>query len=77
VGGREPGRARRTHTAPSLSFALRGTATKDGKPLAAHHFALLDSNTSHKHTVLFVNKPAEGPAARVLGWTGIVWGFSG
>ena len=62
---------------PSIGFALRGSATVDGSVLAAHHFALLDSNTSHKHTALFIHRPERGRPHAVLGWTGIIWGFSG
>jgi hypothetical protein len=62
---------------PPISFALRGSATTGGKVLAAHHFALLDTNTSHKHTVLFVHKPTEGNPHMILGWAGVIFGFSG
>ncbi len=64
---------------PSISFALRNGATKDGRPLMAHHYSLLDSNTSHKHAVLFVVKPkeSEGYGHAYLGWTGIIYGFTG
>ncbi len=63
---------------PSLSFALRGSATRDGRPLLAHHFAMLDSNVTHKHTVLFIHLPDDGgiPHA-VVGWTGVLGGFTG
>lgn len=71
--GEEDGRTQ----PPSLSLALRGSATADGAPLLAHHYALLDSNTSHKHTVLFVHKPPSGKPFAVVGWTGILGGFSG
>ncbi len=62
---------------PSLAFAVRGAATPDGETRLAHHFAMLDSNTSHEHAVLFVHHPDEGEAFVVLGWAGGVWGFSG
>lgn len=71
--GEEDGRTQ----PPSLSFALKGSATRDGQPLLAHHYALLDSNTSHKHTVLFVVEPDQGLRHVVAGWAGIVGGFSG
>jgi hypothetical protein len=71
--GEEDGRTQ----PPSLSFAVRGTATPDGMPLLAHHYALLDSNTSHKHTVFFKMEPNEGKPHVVLGWTGVVGGFAG
>ncbi len=62
---------------PSISFAARGTATADGAPLLAHHYALLDANTVHKHAVLSVHHPDEGAAHAVLGYAGFIWGFSG
>ena len=61
----------------SVSFAVRGSATPDGQPLLAHHYALLDTNTSHKHTALFVIRPNNGIPHVVVGWTGLVGGFSG
>lgn len=63
----------------SIGFAARGGATSDGPPLLAHHFALLDSGMVHEHSVLFVHIPEEHnikPHA-FLGYTGLVWGFSG
>ncbi len=71
--GEEDGRTQ----PPSLSFAVRGSATPDGLPLLAHHYALLDSNTSHKHAVLFEIEPDEGKPHVVLGWTGVVGGLAG
>jgi len=62
---------------PSIGFAVRGTATSDGATRLAHHFALLDSNVSHKHTVLFVHRPDNGTPFAVVSWAGLVWGFSG
>jgi hypothetical protein len=62
---------------PSTCFALRDSATKDGNPLAAQHFSMLDSNVSHKHTALFVIKPKNGTPHAYVGWAGLVWGFSG
>ncbi len=62
---------------PSIGFAARGSATASGRPLMAHHYTLLDANTSHKHTALFVHHTDEGQDHVVLGWTGMVWGFSG
>lgn len=61
---------------PSIAFAARGAAT-GGDPLLAHHFALLDSNTTHKHTVLFLHVPDDGIPHAVLGYSGLVWGMSG
>lgn len=71
--GEEDGRTQ----PPSLSFAVRGSATPDGLPLLAHHYALLDTNTSHKHTVLLKIRPDEGTPHVVTSWTGAVGGFSG
>lgn len=62
---------------PSIGFVARGSATASGAPLLAHHFALLDANTAHEHTALFVHHADEGHDYVVLGWTGLVWGFSG
>jgi len=62
---------------PALSFALRGSATADGKPLLAQNFALLDANTAHKHTALIHHKPDAGPSFAVAGWAGVAWGFAG
>ncbi len=62
---------------PSYAFAVRGSATPDGKPLLANHYQLLDSNTTHEHTALFIHKPKDGIAHAVLGYSGVVWGFSG
>jgi len=62
---------------PSLGFAVRGTATPQGNPLLAHHYALLDSDMVHEHSVLFVQIPDEGQAHGYLGWAGLIWGFSG
>jgi hypothetical protein len=62
---------------PSMAFALRGTATADGKPLLGHHFALLDAGTSHKHCVLQIHHPPGAPAFAMVGWAGIIYGFSG
>jgi hypothetical protein len=62
---------------PSLAFGVRNSATSDGGTYLGHHFALLDANVSHKHTVLFVHRPDSGKAHAVLGWTGLIWGFAG
>ncbi len=61
----------------SIGFAVRNGATPDGRIRLAHHFALLDSNTSHKHAVLLVHRPDQGKAHVTLGWAGLIWGFSG
>lgn len=62
---------------PASAFAVRGTATPDGAPRLAQHFSLLDANTSHKHTVVFVHHPDKGPAFVTVGWAGCIWGMSG
>jgi len=62
---------------PSLGFAVRGSATKTGDPMLGHNFAMLDSDTTHKHATLFMHHPDQGKAFAVVGYTGIVWGFSG
>ena len=62
---------------PSIAFGVRDSASADGRIRLAHHFALLDANVSHKHTVLFIHRPEEGKAHAVLGWTGVIWGFAG
>lgn len=62
---------------PSFGFAVRGSATPDDTVRLGHHFALLDSNTSHKHSALFVHHPESGYPYVVPGWTGAIFGFSG
>jgi len=62
---------------PSFAFGLKGAATEDGNTLLAQHFALLDANTAHKHTIVFVHHPDNGPPFAVVGWAGVVYGFSG
>lgn len=61
----------------SLAFAVRNSATPDGQIRLGQHFALLDSNISHKHTVLLVHRPTGAKAFAQLGWAGVIWGFSG
>ena len=62
---------------PSLAFGVRGSATPDHRVRLAQHFALLDSNTLHKHTVVFFCKPKGETPFMYVGWTGLTWGFSG
>ncbi len=62
---------------PSLGFAARGSATPDGAPLMAHHYALLDSDMVHEHSLVSVHLPDEGLPHVLVGYTGLVWGFSG
>jgi len=62
---------------PSFSFGVRGTATTGGATYLAQNFALLDANTSHKHTVALRHQPDSGPAFVTIGWAGVVYGFSG
>jgi hypothetical protein len=67
----------------SSAFAVRGTATVDGQIRLGHHFSLLDANTIHKHTALFVHHTKDatgnqsGYSHAVVGWVGVVFGFSG
>jgi len=62
---------------PSIGFAVRNSASGDGKLRLAHHFSLLDSNASHKHTVLILHRPDDEKAHVTIGWAGVIWGFSG
>ena len=62
---------------PSTAMSLAGPATRGGVPLIASHFALLDANTAHKHTAVFVHEPATGRPFAYVGWAGVAWGFSG
>lgn len=62
---------------PSMALSLAGDATQGDAALLAHHFALLDANTSHKHTAVFVHTPDKGAPFAYVGWAGVVWGFSG
>ena len=62
---------------PPVAVALRGPATASREPLLGHHFALLDANTAHKHTVVFVHHPDNAPPFAVVGWAGVMWGLSG
>lgn len=66
-----------TEEAPAWALALRGTATKTGQPLLATSFSLLDGDSAHKHTALFVHHPSNGKPFAYVGWAGLVWGFSG
>lgn len=61
----------------SIAFAARASATTMNEPLMANHFAVLDVDASHKHTALFVHHVDEGLDHVVLGWTGMIGGFSG
>jgi hypothetical protein len=61
----------------SLAFGARNKATKDGKPLLAHHFGLLDNDMMHEHSALFFIVPEKGYPYALVGYTGIAWGFSG
>ncbi|RME19263.1 MAG: hypothetical protein D6806_18645 [Deltaproteobacteria bacterium] len=64
-------------TPSALVFGLKGQATADRSPLLAHHFVLLDANIVHKHTVLFHHRTESGREFAVIGWAGLLWGFSG
>ncbi|MBS1149118.1 MAG: Acyl-coenzyme A:6-aminopenicillanic acid acyl-transferase [Myxococcaceae bacterium] len=62
---------------PPVGFALTGAASTAG-PLLGHHFALLDANTAHKHTVVTVHHPDDGsPAYATVGWAGVAYGLVG
>jgi hypothetical protein len=62
---------------PTIATGVRGTATVGGATYLAQHFALLDANTSHKHTVALRHQPDTGPAYVTIGWAGVVYGFAG
>ncbi len=62
---------------PSTAFAVRGSATPDHRIRLAQHFAMLDSNTLHKHTVVFFCKPKGEKPFMYVGWTGVISGFAG
>ena len=72
MGLRDP-----TTEPPAIAFAVKDGATPDGQVRLASHFAMLDSNTSHKHAVLFVHHPSHGKTFAFCGWTGVIWGVSG
>lgn len=61
----------------SLGFAARGAATPDGAPVLAHHYALLDSDMVHEHSLISVHVPDEGLPHVLVGYTGLIWGFAG
>lgn len=61
---------------PTISLGVRRSATGAGT-LIGQHFALLDANTAHKHTVVLVHRPDNGPAFVTVGWAGVVYGFAG
>lgn len=62
---------------PAHGFALRKTATLDGKPLLAHHFSLLDAGVAHDHALVQIHHPESGPDFAMIGWAGLVYGLSG
>jgi hypothetical protein len=63
---------------PPIAFALTRSATSAGQTLLAQHFALLDANTAHKHTVVLVHHPDDGsPAYATVGWAGVAYGLAG
>ncbi len=62
---------------PPIAFAVDGKSSSSG-PLLAHHFALLDANTAHKHTLVTVHHPDDGsPAYATVGWAGVAYGLVG
>jgi hypothetical protein len=62
---------------PSFALGVRGSATAGGKAFLAQHFALLDANTAHRHTVVLRHQSETGPAYVTIGWAGVVYGLSG
>lgn len=62
---------------PSIGFAVRGAATKSGAVFMGHNFAMLDSDITHKHATTFVHHTDDGKTYAFVGYTGIIWGFSG
>lgn len=62
---------------PTFALGVRGSATVGGRAYLAQHFALLDANTSHKHTVAIRHQPDSGPAYVTIGWAGVVYGLAG
>lgn len=62
---------------PPVALGVRGAMTREGNTLLAQHFALLDANTAHKHTVAIRHVPDDGPAFVTVGWAGIAYGFAG
>lgn len=66
-----------TSQPPSIGFAVRGSATPDAQVRLGHHFSLLDAGTSHKHTVVQIHKPLQGPSYIFVGWVGMAYGFAG
>ncbi len=62
---------------PSIAFGARNTATPDGNPILAHHYALLDSDMVHEHSLIVVEEPEDGHPFAILTWAGVVWGFAG
>ena len=61
----------------SSAFAVRDSATTDGQIRMGHHFSMLDANTIHKHTAVFVHHTETGYSHAVVGWVGLIFGFSG
>lgn len=62
---------------PPVAIGVRNSVTSGGAPYIAQHFALLDANTAHKHTVAIRHVPESGPAFVTIGWAGIAYGLSG
>jgi len=61
----------------SSAFSVRDSATSDGQIRLGHHFSMLDANTIHKHTAVFVHHTETGFSHAVVGWVGLVFGFAG
>jgi len=62
---------------PSIGFAVQGDATADGGLFVGHNFGMLDSDITHKHATMFVHHPTNAKPFAVVGYSGIIWGFSG
>ncbi len=62
---------------PGFAVGVRRSATQGAAAFLATDFALLDANTSHKHTAIVRHQPDSGPAFATVGWAGMVIGLSG
>ena len=65
---------------PPVAFTVKGEATKEGAPLLAQHFALLDAGAAHEATAVFIHHPEPGEQINrhaFVSWAGLTWGFSG
>jgi hypothetical protein len=62
---------------PGFALGVRRSATQGAQAFLATDFALLDANTSHKHTAIIRHQPDSGPSFATVGWAGMVIGLSG